>query len=90
MNRTACGTIVEIDEEDMVTVRWWDRYSFHPQPIDGKINKPNSNMRGRQMKPGDLVRITNEKTTHKMPRVSLALVECWNPPDEEKRRTLGL
>ena len=35
------------------------------------------------MKPGDLVRITNEKTTHKMPRVSLALVECWNPSDEE-------
>ena len=35
------------------------------------------------MKPGDLVRITNEKTTHKMPRVSLALVECWNSPDEE-------
>ena len=35
------------------------------------------------MKPGDLVRITNEKTTHKMPRVSLALVECWSPPDEE-------
>ena len=41
-------------------------------------------MRGRQVKPGDLVRITNEKTTHKMPRVSLALVECWNPPDEVK------
>jgi len=36
------------------------------------------------MKPGDLVRIINEKTTHKMPRVSLALVECWNPPDEVK------
>tara|TARA_R110000824_G_scaffold281090_1_gene469350 strand:- start:15 stop:209 length:195 start_codon:yes stop_codon:yes gene_type:complete len=35
------------------------------------------------MKPGDLVRITNEKTTHKMPRVSLALVECWNSADEE-------
>ena len=29
------------------------------------------------MKPGDLVRITNERTTHKRPRVSLALVECW-------------
>ena len=36
------------------------------------------------MKPGDLVRITNEKTTHKMPRVSLALVECWNPSDKVK------
>jgi len=35
------------------------------------------------MKPGDLVRITNEKGSWKMPRVSLALVECWNPPDEE-------
>ena len=35
------------------------------------------------MKPGDLVRITNEKATCRMPRVSLALVERWNPPDEE-------
>ena len=34
------------------------------------------------MKPGDLVRITNEKTDHKRPRVSLALVECWvNSPE---------
>ncbi len=34
------------------------------------------------MKPGDLVRITNERTTHKRPRVSLALVECWvNSPE---------
>ena len=35
------------------------------------------------MKPGDLVRITNERSTNRKPRVSLALVECWNPPDEE-------
>jgi len=34
------------------------------------------------MKPGDLVRITNERGSWKMPRVSLALVECWvNAPE---------
>ena len=32
MNRTSCGTIVEIDEEDMVTVRWWDSTAFIPNP----------------------------------------------------------
>ena len=35
------------------------------------------------MKPGDFVRITNEKTTNRRPRVSLAIVECWSFPDEE-------
>ena len=34
------------------------------------------------MKPGDLVRITNEKGTWKRPRVSLALVDRWiNTPE---------
>jgi len=34
------------------------------------------------MKPGDLVRITNERGSWKMPRVSLALIECWvNSPE---------
>ena len=34
------------------------------------------------MKPGDLVRITNEKGSWKRPRVSLALVERWvNTPE---------
>jgi hypothetical protein len=32
MSRTACGTIVDIDEEDMVTVRWWDSTAFIPNP----------------------------------------------------------
>ena len=35
------------------------------------------------MREGDIVRITNEKGTTSMPRVSLATVERWNPPDEE-------
>ena len=32
MNRTCCGTIVDIDEEEMVTVRWWDSTAFIPNP----------------------------------------------------------
>ena len=35
------------------------------------------------MREGDIVRITNEKASCRGPRVFLALVECWNPPDEE-------
>jgi hypothetical protein len=37
----ACGTIVEIDEEDMVTVQWWDSTAFIPNP---SMEKPTNLM----------------------------------------------
>ena len=30
--RTACGTIIAIDDEDYVTVQWWDGTEFIPNP----------------------------------------------------------
>ena len=35
--RTACGTIIHIDEEDYVTVQWWDKTVLIPNP---SIEKP--------------------------------------------------
>ena len=32
MNRTSCGTVVAVDEEDMITVQWWDTTAFIPNP----------------------------------------------------------
>ena len=29
---SACGTIIAIDEEDYVTVQWWDSIEFIPNP----------------------------------------------------------
>ena len=33
----ACGTIVEIDEEDYVTVQWWDGHWLFKDPINGNL-----------------------------------------------------
>lgn len=35
--RTSCGTIIHIDEEDFVTVQWWDKTVLIPNP---SIEKP--------------------------------------------------
>ena len=32
MNRTSFGTVIDVDEEDMVTVQWWDDTVFIPNP----------------------------------------------------------
>ena len=32
MNRTSCGTVIAIDEEETVTVQWWDDTFFIPNP----------------------------------------------------------
>ena len=32
MNRTSCGTVIAIDEEETVTVQWWDDTFFIPTP----------------------------------------------------------
>ena len=29
---SACGTVIAIDEEDYVTVQWWDGTEFIPNP----------------------------------------------------------
>ena len=29
---SACGTVIAIDEEDYVTVQWWDSTEFIPNP----------------------------------------------------------
>jgi len=29
---SACGTIIAIDDEDYVTVQWWDSTEFIPNP----------------------------------------------------------
>ena len=32
MNRTSNGTVIAVDEEDMITVQWWDDTVFIPNP----------------------------------------------------------
>jgi hypothetical protein len=32
MNRTCHGTVLEVDDEDMVLVHWWDETVFIPNP----------------------------------------------------------
>ena len=32
MNRTSLGTVIDVDEEDMITVQWWDDTAFIPNP----------------------------------------------------------
>ena len=39
MNRTSCGTVIAVDEEDYVTVQWWDDTVFIPNP---SMEKPTS------------------------------------------------
>ena len=39
MNRTSCGTVIAIDEEETVTVQWWDDTFFIPNPSMEKSTK---------------------------------------------------
>lgn len=32
MSRTCHGTVLEVDDEDMVLVHWWDKTVFIPNP----------------------------------------------------------
>ena len=38
---SACGTVIAIDEEDYVTVQWWDGTEFIPNP---SMEKPTNLM----------------------------------------------
>ncbi len=39
MNRTCHGTVLKVDDEDMVLVHWWDETVFIPNPsMEKKTN----------------------------------------------------